>query len=87
VSDFKASRPRRYQKLVSLILRCSASCRHMRESCRVAQSLLTPGIIMLKNGQMGHVAIDAQINGDATEPLVASSGRADGADPRGRASP
>ncbi len=32
--------------------RCSASCRRMHESRRVAQSLPTPGIIMLKNGRM-----------------------------------
>jgi hypothetical protein len=47
--------------LVSLIPRHRAFCRRMHEPCRVAQSLLTPGTIMLEN--LRHVSIDAQING------------------------
>jgi hypothetical protein len=40
------------QKLVSLIPWCRASCRRRHEPCRVAQSMPTPGTIMLKNGRM-----------------------------------
>ena len=39
------------QKLVSLIPRCRASCRRRHEPC-VAQSMPTPGTIMLNNGRM-----------------------------------